>query len=584
MLNTTGIRLLYTLCFAAVMSTFWGHHYLIDMPHGQVTYLLEAPISAYSLTSDLQSQYGPLYHLLNALAAKIVAAFPEQLHPFDMAMIRALTIAAALMLCSIILNRREPRVAPCLTLLAISCALQPHSLLYLQDIQHITWHNMANNQMLGLLICILPSLWTAQRPIHPAWYMGVLYSCLHFMPSFFPAVGLILLTVIYATERHPLRTLTLIGVGIVLLTLITAIVQPSTLPALSINNLTASMLSSACGTVLLYGASQLLYHHHTLLPFPLFATPLSALPAQMMLHRIAIAERLYHHGKRARYGAISLALITLVCTDTLSALSAVILLLAIEICSTKSATTIRSITTGLIVIIIIYHALLITRISTYKWFQATPQSENQLMTLQRQDGSADSLVIHKHNGYRYFQELFQLTNNPAAQNFYQRLSYDYDKKHARWRIPFTNVEYIEMLNQATTYFQQWPLSADTQIVLLGPSNPLPLLLHTPMPQHSYLSLSNTQPLDTQLTPLYQQADFIYLPLFALPDKSQTIEQTDMNCHFYDWNEKKQRFHLVQITPYGCIFATQSRITQYHLPLITAHAPSLIHNRCNKRHA
>jgi len=578
--NTTGNRLLYILLLITTMSTFLGNHYLIDMPHGQITSLLEGPISAYGSSAYMHSEYGPLYTQLNALAAYIIAAFPETLHPFDIAMLRASFVAIALGIGCWCINRSEHRIPPCLTLLAVSCVLQPHTLFSFSTLQDITWHNMANNQMLGLLVCLLPLIWRAKRPIGRLWCILVCYSTLHFMPIFSFAVSTIILMGLAQTYRRPIYAICSVSLGVILLSMGTAATLSTPIPTPSFR----IPIGSACMTIILYSIGQLLLHHATLLPFSLDNTPPPMIPDRVKQHRATIARRLYDHLAQLRQGVIIITLLTLVATQTLSAVCAVVLVLIIENLSTRDAFNIRPIMTLLVMGVVLYHALVLTRITAYKFYQPNPDRQDQLVTIQPAHTAPETVVIDKYEGYDYFQSLFQLADNPAASDFYQRLSYDYNRKQTRWRIPFYNNEYIQMINQATAYFQQWNLRPDTQVVLLGQVNPLPMLLHTPMPKHSYLSLPPSPSLDKQLTPLYQEADFIYLPLFALPETPAADEQTDINCHFYQWNHTQHRFHLVQVTPYGSIFATDQGIAQYHIPRIRAHAASHINAICQQRHA
>jgi hypothetical protein len=578
--NTTAHRVLYGLLIITTISTFLGNHYLIDMPDGHLTDLLEGPISAYGSGRLVYHEYGPLYTALNMLAARMVTAFPAILHPFDIAMLRASFIAVALGMGCWCINRAEHRIPPCLTLLAISCALQPHTLFTLHHLQDITWHNMANNQMLGLLVCLLPLIWRTKHAIGPLGCILVGYSVLHFMPSFFFAVSALILMILAQTYRRPLFPICSVSLGVILLSLGTAAFLSAPIPTPSFH----IPIGPTCITIILYSIGQLLLHHATLLPFALDKTPSPVIPDYLIQHRATIARRLYNHLAQPRQGVITITLLTLVASQTLSAACAVALVLMIEILSTPVAPHNRSAITLLVMGIVLYHTLVLTRITMYKFYQPSLERPDQLVTMQSTHTAPASVVIRKYEGYDYFQRLFQLADNPAASDFYQRLSYDYNRKQTRWRIPFYNQEYIQMINQATAYFQQWPLSPDTQVVMLGKVNPLPMLLHTPMPEHSYLSRPPAHAFDSQLPPLYQAADFIYLPLFAIPDASSTDDQTDINCHFYQWNHTQHRFHLVQVTPYGCIFATDQSMAQYQLSPVPAHAASQINTTCQQRHA
>lgn len=571
--NTTGNRILYVLLLIATLSTFFGPHYLIDMPHGQITDLLESPISAYGSGVTLHSEYGLLYTQLNRLAASVVSTFPDTLHRFDIPLLRAAFIALALGFSCWSINRSEQRIAPCITLLAISCVLQPHALFTVQDFSEITWHNMANNQMLGLLICLLSLIWRAKRPLGRIWCILVCCSGLHFMPNFSLAVSGLILFALVNTHPHSLYALCTVSFGVIIMSIgaSTTLALPIVMPVLSIP--TGAILFGAGTTIILYSVGQLLLHHSTLLPLPGDKAPLQT-----------ITHQLYDHLTQPIHGVITIVLLTLVVTQTLTPISAVALVLIVEILSSTTLPNLRPIIVAIVMGIVLYHVLVLTRITAYKFYHPTPNRHDQIVTLKSTHIPPETVVLHKYVGYRYFQDLFQLTDNPSANDFYQRLSYDYNRKQARWRIPFYNQEYIDMVNEAVAYFQQWPLVFKTQVVMLGPINPLPVLLHTAMPKNSYLSLSASQSMDRQLTPLYQEADFIYLPLFALPQTPTIGEQTDRNCHFYQWNYKHNRFHLVHVTPYGCIFATDKIMAQHRIAAIPAHAASHINTTCQQRHA
>jgi hypothetical protein len=134
-------------------------------------------------------------------------------------------------------------------------------------------------------------------------------------------------------------------------------------------------------------------------------------------------------------------------------------------------------------------------------------------------------------------------------------------------MAFHNLDYATMIQQAHAAIASRSHNPQDTVVMLGFTNPLPLLLQRPLPLSSWHWLDfavNLSPdhLD-DLVPLYQQTDFLYLPLVAFDDSGDPGYQRRFTQHFLQWNRIQQRFILVDKQPLGLLYASQATMQRNH---------------------
>lgn len=128
-------------------------------------------------------------------------------------------------------------------------------------------------------------------------------------------------------------------------------------------------------------------------------------------------------------------------------------------------------------------------------------------------------------------------------------------------LAFHNLDYAKMIQQASSAIAQVSHNPEDTVVMLGFTNPLPILLHRPLPLPSWHWLDFAVNLSPQhldmLIPLYQQTDFLYLPLVAFDDSGDPGYQRVFTTHFMAWNRTHHRFTLIAKQPLGLLYAKQT---------------------------
>lgn len=170
--------------------------------------------------------------------------------------------------------------------------------------------------------------------------------------------------------------------------------------------------------------------------------------------------------------------------------------------------------------------------------------------------SDKSFIINNHQGSF---ELFKfLKINTSEPDTIFNISSTYRAGEKKWGLPFRNVEYAQLINDAVIAVEDYGYEFTDKILMLEFVNPLPILLDTKIPQNTFhwVHLGTTFSKDNieKMNILFKELDIVYVPTITMDGFSQTF----INCSFYKWNDKTHRFKPYSVSASGILFVSDSR--------------------------
>ncbi|MBT4884695.1 MAG: hypothetical protein HON55_00910, partial [Legionellales bacterium] len=550
-------------------------------------------------TKSFNSDYGIFYSLINYSSYLIIETIPSAFTYFDINLLTSICWAAAISLIYIVFNtsyKKDNKIPAIVLLLALSCALQARDLQdLLINFKIISWKNMPNNNILGLLIVSWGALCGhKQQRNFKNLIVSILLSYIIFNYNllFWPAIVFIC-SALNNKDKQNINHKTILQIisSLIVLNAITAYTfnysysQYITEVHSNIEMPTLLGAMEVVFTPTIYFLSKIISKQHNILPFNLKHTPLNLIWKKLIAHRAIIILNIKRElcKNLSLNFAIAITLITVSITNTLSVFGALFIFTSIEFISTpKHKEWLKNIMALCCMIIITVNSFSLLRIGVYKFFQETTEGPEQFENIVKLDANNNYFVMNKYKGLEYFNSLFDIEHNPLKENFYQNISYNYNQDTTRWRIPFYNTDYIKMLNNTVAEFQKMKLNKNENVIMLSYINPLPLLLGTAIPNKSYHRINTkTNNFKTKLEVSLQENDFIFLPLFTINSQKKGQNQTALNCGFYNWNFINKKFSLVKITENGLFFTTPDKIRAYNLPTVIADKQETITRSCNK---
>ncbi|MBT4803596.1 MAG: hypothetical protein HON78_01170, partial [Legionellales bacterium] len=550
-------------------------------------------------TKSFNSDYGIFYSLINYSSYLIIETIPSAFTYFDINLLTSIWWAAAISLICIVFNtsyKKDNKIPAIVLLLALSCTLQARDLQnLLMNFKIISWGNMPNNNILGLLIVSCSALCCQkQQGTFKSLIVPILLSYIIFNYNllFWPAIVFIC-SALHNKDKKIINHKTILQIifSLIVLNAITAYTfnySYSQYITEVYANIEMPTLLGAMGVVLtpmIYFLIKIISEQHNILPFNLKHTPLNLIWKKLIAHRATTILNIKRELLKnlSLNSAIAITLITVSITNTLSVFGAIFIFTATEFISTpKHKEWLKNIIALCCMVIIIANSFSLLRIGVYKFFQETTEGPEQFEGIVKLDANNNYFVMNKYNGLEYFNSIFDIEHNPFKQNFYQNISYNYNYNTTRWSIPFYNTDYVKMLNKTVTEFQKMKLDKNEKVIMLGYINPLPLLLGTAIPNNSYHRIkTKTKNLKTKLEVSLQENDFVFLPLFTINSQKKGQNQTALNCGFYNWNFINKKFSLVKITENGLFFTTPDKIRAYNLPTAIADKQETITRVCNE---
>ncbi len=186
-------------------------------------------------------------------------------------------------------------------------------------------------------------------------------------------------------------------------------------------------------------------------------------------------------------------------------------------------------------------------------------------------------LIKNYIGLEDFYSIFSSkTDDP---DFFLQISSTYKQNKEKWSLPFSNIEYKAMIDDAYKKVRDLGYEVDDDIMMLEFVNHLPLVLGTRIPEGSYhwIHIGTTfsyQNVD-KILKLYEQAEAIYVPIISTDGQ----EQTYLNCTFYNWNFENDRFILYSSSRYGSLFVSREKAGRVKNLKALSYSASILKSNC-----
>ena len=219
-----------------------------------------------------------------------------------------------------------------------------------------------------------------------------------------------------------------------------------------------------------------------------------------------------------------------------------------------------------LVILFVINISSLTWIAFFKFHQKEQLANNQS---KHQKYKVDSIKT-KNKKYSFIIEntenMDKILNDIRKKTFYKTDIFEgvpYNYNRLAYTFVYNDRYYIELLNDAFSVFYNKLDKNNDKVLLLGYTNPLPVLLNLKPIQGAYHWFHfdftfSRKTIHHLINTTFKESDFIYMPFFYIHGGSV------LRCHFYRWNFQHQRFSLSSIHKYGLLFATPQKIKEYNL--------------------
>jgi len=195
-------------------------------------------------------------------------------------------------------------------------------------------------------------------------------------------------------------------------------------------------------------------------------------------------------------------------------------------------------------------------------------------------------IIENHIGFYKNYQTFKMEQHPQKADVISNFSYNYTPgyNYNQALVPFYNLDYILGLNEAFNKLKSLGSHADNRLMMLEFVNPLPLFLQAkfPLPAYHWVHLGTTFSYK-KVNLLYQafsNSDFVLMPIIS----RDGINQTFLNCAFYEWNiSQGSPFKVYEITPFMIYFTTVTNLQKYKLieKNLKSLQANVIEDKCKK---